>query len=111
MTDLAPTRPGRLWSNADGKFNLETALFAIGEMGGHYGTARQSRVEQQLRSVRDNAAAEPAYWAGAVTALKAADPHKTSGIDAVTLGTVIATAEHGLKLSGAAPKAVAALTA
>lgn len=111
MSELAPTRPGRLWSGADGKFNLEAALFAISGMSGHYGTPRQSHVEQQLRAVRDNAAAEPAYWAGAVTALKAADPRKTSGIDAVTLGTVIATAEHGMRLNGSAPKAVAALTA
>lgn len=111
MTDFAPTRPGRLWSGADGKFNLETALVAIAGMSGHYGTPRQSYVEQQLRTVRDNATAEPAYWAGAVAALKATDPRKTSGIDAVTWGTVIATAEHGMRLNGPTPRAAANLTA
>lgn len=110
MSELAPTRPGRLWSGADGKFNLETALFAIGEMGGHYGTAQQPRVEQQLRYVHAGAKTEPEYWAGAITALSAATDRmsNTAGRDA--LASVIATAEHGIKRS-TAPSVAAALTA
>ncbi|MBP7253172.1 MAG: hypothetical protein KBA75_06790 [Alphaproteobacteria bacterium] len=110
MSDLAPTRPGRLWSGTDGKFNLEAALFAIGEMGGHYGTAQQPRVEQQLRYVHAGAKAEPDYWTDAITALQSANHRMTNTAGRDALASVIATAEHGLK-RGAAPSSVAALTA